>query len=406
MDFKCFSIQDQCFSAKDNSETPSQKRIAYKKAKVTEIPRAVVCRNNVATGSFDEHKNDIHAAFTDNTDVVFKETKSKKINMFLRAQNREFLGMSEVDESVWNGNYEFICMGDPQIGMGDQKKEEEFSKLAVEFINNRKDRIKFVVICGDHTHNLEDMWSKGDLEGGRKKRIQELAAFKDIYSKLDHTIPLVCVCGNHDVGNKPTEKTIQLYSKEFGDDYLSFWCGGVKFTVLNSQIVQGLSPSDELSIAHEKWADEEFERKYEDEPVHSVVMCHIPPFCWDPEEKDTNFNWPKQKREIWLEKMVKANVKKVYWSHYHRRAGGKYKDLEVVVSGALGTHIRTKEVPPNHKKSRIDEINFKLSYEGFGGVEANEETSGLQVVTVSKEGLSEEWLNIRQIKKEIGAELL
>merc|ERR1712203_1044810 len=124
----------------------------------------------------------------------------------------------------------------------------EFSKLAVEFINKRRDRIKFVVVCGDHTHNLEDVWSKGNLEGGRKKRIQELAAFKGIYSKLDDTIPLVCVCGNHDVGNKPTEKTIQQYKEEFGDDYLSFWCGGVKFTVLNSQIVQGLSPSDELSI--------------------------------------------------------------------------------------------------------------------------------------------------------------
>jgi len=271
----------------------------------------------------------------------------------------------------------------------------------MEFINKRKDRIKFVVVCGDHTHNLENMWSKGDLEGGRKKRIQELAAFKSIYSKLDETIPLVCVCGNHDVGNKPTEKTTQLYKEEFGDDYLSFWCGGVKFTVLNSQIVQGLSPSDELSIAHEKWADEEFEMKHENEPVHSVVMCHIPPFCWDPEEKNTNFNWPKEKREMWLEKMVKANVKKVYCAHYHRRAGGKYKELEVVVSGALGTHILTKEVPRSLQKSRIEAINFKLSYEGFGGVEASEETSGLQVVTVSKEGLSEEWLNIKQIKKEI-----
>merc|ERR1712087_830326 len=261
-----------------------------------------------------------------------RDTNSKTMNRFLRAQNRVFYGMTEVEESIWKGNSEFICMGDAQIGMGDQKKEEEFSKLAVEFINKKKDRIKFVVVCGDHTHNLEDMWSKGDLEGGQKKRIQELAAFKGIYSKLDDTIPLVCVCGNHDVGNKPTEKTTQLYKEEFGDDYLSFWCGGVKFTVLNSQIVQGLSPSDKLSIAHETWADEEFERKHEIEPVHSVVMCHIPPFCWDPEEKSTNFNWPKR---------------------------------------ALGTHILTKEVPRNLQQSRLDEINFKLSYEGFGGVEAN-----------------------------------
>jgi len=403
MNFNCLSVQCQSLSAKDKSETRNQ-RIAYVQARVTNGPKAVICPTIEATGFHDEQKNDVHTAFTDNMDIVLKDTKPRRMNMFLRAQNREFCGMTEIEGSIWKGNYEFICMGDPQIGMGDQVKEEEFSRLAVEFINKRKDRIKFVVVCGDHTHNLEGLWSKGDAEGGRKKRIQELAAFKDIYSKLDNTIPLVCVCGNHDVGNKPTEKTIQLYKEEFGDDYLSFWCGGVKFTVLNSQIVQGLSSSDELSVAHEKWADEEFERKHENEPVHSVVMCHIPPFCWDAEENHTNFNWPKDKREMWLEKMVKANVKKVYSSHYHRRAGGWYKDLEVVVSGALGTNIRTKETPLDFQKSRIDEINFKLSYEGFGGVEASEEISGLQVVTVRKEGLSEKWLNIRQIKKEINEE--
>jgi len=334
-----------------------------------------------------------------NDDV--KKPEFEKVSMFLRAQNREFYGMTEMEESMWGGKYEFICMGDPQFGMGDMKKEMEFSQLAVEFINNRKNRIKFVIICGDQTHNLEDMWSRGDLEGGRKKRIEELKAFKMVYSKLDRNIPLVCVCGNHDVGNRPTVQTIQLYKKEFGDDYFSFWCGGVKFLVLNSQIIQGLSRSNELSIAHEKWADEELESKYENEPVHTVAMCHIPPFCWDIEEKETNFNWPKEKREMWLDKMLKADVRKVYCSHYHRRAGGTYKDLEVVVSGALGTHILTKDVPEEFQKSKLDEMNFKLSYEGFGGTETNEDTSGLQVVTISRKGLSEEWLNISQIKKEI-----
>jgi len=334
-------------------------------------------------------------------DKAFREAESKMTNRFLRAQNRKFSGMTDIEESIWNGDYQFICMGDTQLGMGDQKKEEEFSRFAVEFINKRKDNIRFVVICGDLTHNLEDFWSKGNVELGRRKRIQELAAFKGIYSQLDSSIPLVCVCGNHDVGNKPTEKTVKMFKEEFGDDYFSFWCGGVKFIVLNSQIVQGLPLSNELSIAHEKWADIEFEMKYENEPVHSVVMCHIPPFCWDVEEKHTNFNWPKEKRKKWLDKMERGKVKKVYCSHYHRRAGGKYKDLEVVVSGALGTHIKTKSVPLELEGSSLDEINFKLSYQGFGGVETNEETSGLQVVTVSEDGLSEEWLNINRITKEI-----
>lgn len=395
MTFNC------CTDAGDLINIDSPRRVQYRKTKQAKRTGVVVARNFEETVSYEKSETVVNATLMDQCfNVETKQPETTKVDMFLRAQNREFYGMTEVEESMWNGNFEFICMGDPQFGMGDQKKEEEFSRLAVEFINKRKDHIKFVVICGDHTHNLEDMWSKGDLEGGRRKRVQELAAYKKVFSKLDENIPLVCVCGNHDVGNKPTKKTIQLYKAEFGDDYLSFWCGGVKFIVLNSQIVQGLAPSNELSVAHEKWVDKELERKHENEPVHSVAMCHIPPFCWDAEEKETNFNWPKVKREMWLDKLVEANVKKVYCSHYHRRAGGKYKGLEVVVSGAVGTHIRTKEVPLEFEGSRLDEINFKLSYAGFGGTETKEDTSGFNVVTVSREGFSEEWLSISQMIKE------
>jgi len=328
-------------------------------------------------------------------------SKASELGIFLRAQNRTYRGMSKNDESKWQGEYDFICLGDPQIGMGDQKMEEEFCRRAVEFINGRKPRVRFVVVCGDHTHNLEDIWSKGDKDAGRKKRIQELRAYKSIFSKLDEDIPLVCVCGNHDVGNKPTDETIKLYKDEFGDDFMSFWCGGVKFVVLNSQIIQGLDNENKLSRAHEQWLEKELVGNLEDEPAHLICICHIPPFCWDIEEKDTNFNWPSDKRKIWLDKMVDANVKKVYCAHYHRRSGGKYRGLEVVVSAALGTHIRTKPVPKELLGSRLDGINFKLSYDGFGGTETNEETSGLQVVTVTRDGLTENWLTIAEITKEI-----
>jgi len=335
-------------------------------------------------------------------DEAFAQTKPqiKENNMFLRAQNREFEGMTYKDESIWKGEYKFICMGDTQLGMFDQEIEEKFSRTAVDFINHMKDHINFVVICGDHTHNLEGFWSKNDVEKGREKRKQELDAYKKIYSKLHQDIPLVCVCGNHDVGDRPTPKTIQMYTKEFGSDYLAFWSGGVKFFVLNSQIIQGLEASSELSREHEKWADTVLEEKHENEPIHLVGMCHIPPFCWDPEEKVTNFNWPKKKRERWLDKMVKANVKKVYCAHYHRRAGGKYKELEVVVTGAVGTNIRTKDCPAKLQSS-IDKFNLKVSREGFGSIVANEHTSGLNVVTVTKEGLHEKWMSIAQISERV-----
>ena len=39
---------------------------------------------------------------------------------------------------------------------------------------------------------------------------------QSIMSTIDDDIPLLCVCGNHDVGNSPTQATIQRYKNDFG----------------------------------------------------------------------------------------------------------------------------------------------------------------------------------------------
>lgn len=46
-----------------------------------------------------------------------------------------------------------------------------------------------------------------------KTKINELQIndFRQIYSKLHPSISLVCVCGNHDVGDNPNEETINRY---------------------------------------------------------------------------------------------------------------------------------------------------------------------------------------------------
>lgn len=286
--------------------------------------------------------------------------------------------------------------------------EEEFSRRAVDFINGRKDKIKFVIVCGDLTHNLEGIWSKVEgvpqVEEGRKKRLEQLAIYKEIYSKLDKDIPLVCVCGNHDVGNKPTEKTIGLQKQEFGDDYLTFWAGGLKFIAMNTQLIQGPSGSPKLAAAHDKWLEEQLAIKTTD-PVHLVVCGHIPAFCWDFREEESNFNQPMKSRKKWLDKMVEAGVKKMYCAHYHRSARGNYRDLEIVVCAPIGTYIKTKPAPEDiygdDEDTELKAINFKLSFAGFGGLETSEETSGIMISTVTKQGIFDKWWNVASITDEL-----
>ena len=60
-------------------------------------------------------------------------------------------------------------------------------------------------------------------------------------SELDPDIPAICVCGNHDIGNTPTRESVKHYVDKFGDDYFTFWVGGVKFIVINSQFYEDAS---------------------------------------------------------------------------------------------------------------------------------------------------------------------
>lgn len=99
-------------------------------------------------------------------------------------------------------------------------------RLAVEHINRL--RPAFVIVCGDLTNAYPD---KGPSEAeaqvsavaprashvfaadkchASRQQVREVADFKAAMAQVDEAIPLVCVCGNHDVGNRPTEATIEL----------------------------------------------------------------------------------------------------------------------------------------------------------------------------------------------------
>jgi len=330
-------------------------------------------------------------------DLEEKKTDAQSDDMFLRGKGRNYSGLTQETEGKWDGEFEFIWMGDPQIGFADEAQEKENTRRTVKFINERfeKELIKFVVVCGDHTHNFEDVWStKESLEVNREKRNAQLRAYKDIWRNLHPKIPLVCVCGNHDVGNVPTGRTIKMYSDEFGDDYLAFWAGGVKFLVVNSQLVQHPEGAQNLALEQEDW----FEKELKKDRCTQIVFAHIPPFCWHVDENETNFNWPKDRRMKWLDNMVEVGVRNMYCAHYHRRSEGTYKDLKVMVTGAVGTSIGTKDVPKDLEGDKVKEANFKISREAFGGLNSKPETSGLYVVTIKRGGAaSEKWMSISDL---------
>lgn len=265
----------------------------------------------------------------------------------LKARNHVLEGYSHASQATWQSGFFFVQAADTQLGMMDYwgsngkdgkqypdiswEREVELCRQTVTILNRMKPRPAFFVVCGDLLDAFPDKWP--DI-----RRAQE-ASLKEVYSGLDPAIPMICVCGNHDIGNSPTKETIEGYRQSFGDDYFSFWVGGVCFLVLNSQFYEDPSHVQDLYQEHESWLASSLEEARQSGAKHIVLFQHIPWFLRQPEEEKEYFNVEVNLRLKKLQEFHEAGVKKIFCGHYHRNAGGFYKGLEVVVTTAIGCQL-------------------------------------------------------------------
>ena len=77
---------------------------------------------------------------------------------------------------------------------------------------------------------------------------QQVKDFKRVWSGLNPAIALVCLCGNHDVGNRPTKASIEHWTSSFGDDFLSFWANGT-FNVSHHIFCVSVFPPSVIIVA-------------------------------------------------------------------------------------------------------------------------------------------------------------
>ncbi|XP_043945118.1 serine/threonine-protein phosphatase CPPED1 [Protopterus annectens] len=263
-------------------------------------------------------------------------------NLFLKAQHRRFTAFAQEDEKEWKGPFYFIQGADPQFGLmkswavgdcengGDDWEEEiQLTKQAVQAVNALKPRPKFFVLCGDLIHAMP----------GTQWREAQEKDLKNVLKDMDNAIPMVFVCGNHDIGNTPTPGTIDDYKKAWGDDYFSFWVGGVFFLVINSQLLFDASKCAELKEAHDKWLMEQLAVAKQHKCKHAIVFQHIPLFLQKPEEGHDYFNLDIPVRQELLERFHDSGIKAVFSGHYHRNAGGLHNGLDMVVTSAIGCQL-------------------------------------------------------------------
>lgn len=257
----------------------------------------------------------------------------------MRARNRTYEGLTKETEGHWQGPFFFIQAADTQFGMIESylekrpdprwDKEIALTEKAVEAVNLMDPKPRFFVVCGD----LVDA-----MPGDHRKKPQE-DDWKRVFSRMSSEVPLVCVCGNHDIGNQPTPASVDGYRASFGDDYFVFWCGGVMCLVLNSQFYEDPSLVQELAQEQDSWLDQQLAEAQRSGARHVVVFQHIPWFLRQHNEDKEYFNIVPELRLRMLKKFHDAGVRAIFCGHYHRNAGGFYEDVELVVTSAVGAQL-------------------------------------------------------------------
>eukprot|EP01137_Pigoraptor_chileana_P032996 Opistho-2@23264 len=251
---------------------------------------------------------------------------------YLRASGRVYEGLTHSEGGEWEGQFFFVQMADTQFGFMDDpewggkgnfdlSEEIRLSEIAVQHINALQP--KFAIVCGDLVHAYP----------GTRNYDVEVETFKRVFSGLDASVPLVCVCGNHDVndsGKAPTVNTINEYTDRFGDDFFEFWAGGVCFIVLNSNVIKDPSAALDHYNLQEQWLKDTLQRARDLDAAHIVAFMHHPVFLKSPDEEDEYFNLPKERREPLLRQLEAAGVRAVFCGHYHRNTEGKSGNMDVV----------------------------------------------------------------------------
>jgi 3',5'-cyclic AMP phosphodiesterase CpdA len=233
------------------------------------------------------------------------------------------LGACSGDEAD-QGPFFFVQLSDPQLGMygGDSTFLQEMANLELAVATANRLRPAFVIVTGDLVN-----------QAGNREAMTEYAR---IMSKLDRSIPLHNVAGNHDVLSEPTPKSIETYSKRFGPCHYSFRSGNLLGIVLNSSVIASPGKAREMHEEQEKWLRSELEEARRDRVRHIVVFQHHPWYLESVNEEGSYANIPLPQRARYLALFREYGVRTLIGGHLHEYTVARDGGFQMIASGSVG----------------------------------------------------------------------
>lgn len=256
-------------------------------------------------------------------------------------------------------NFTFFQMADTQFGFFNENKEFSRETRNFEKAIAETNRLKpaFVVVCGDLVNKPGDM--------------AQINEYQRIAGKLDPAVKIYNVSGNHDVENTPNPAALQFYQQQFGPDRYTFRSGNIFGIVLNSSLIKDPAKAPEEAAAQEAWVRTALEDGKNSGSRNIMIFMHHPFFLNSADEPNEYFNIDLDKRKMYLELFERYKVRHIFAGHYHRNAGGRAGNIEMITTGPVGrplgsdssgfriVHVNRTAV--THKYYSLDSLPAKLN---------------------------------------------
>jgi hypothetical protein len=291
------------------------------------------------------------------------------------------------------GGHTFVVCADSQLGMASSnmewETELEYSRKAIDFINGLSPRPLFCCMCGDLV-DMEHTFFAG--KGGDfntkdecdKIQDQQRRDFQRVWSALHEDIAMICVCGNHDIGNRPTNASIDSFKSYFGDDYLAFWnpAGDSYNIVVNTNLFSEPSDAQDLFQSQLVWLEDRLKYARSKDAKSIFVFGHHPWFLYDEREDaedmagytpflhfripDSYFHIPKKYRSRAMQLFEENNVSAAFAGHFHQNLVSRSSfGMEMIITSSLSCLLESTGRPKDFDEPQ---------------------TRGMRIVTVQGDG--------------------
>lgn len=126
----------------------------------------------------------------------------------------------------------------------------------------------------------------------------------------------------------------------WGDDYFSFWVGGVLFLVFNFQFYENFFKCFSLKQVQDQWLDEQLSIVRQWYCQYVIVFQYILLFLESiDEDDDYYFNFSKFIWKKLVDKFIYVGVRVVFLGYYYRNVGGIYQNFDMVVLFVIGCQL-------------------------------------------------------------------